>query len=833
GLYLTLNRAIPVGEHQPVHLGFVSDIAVLNIQGRVRGVRENIRPGQEQDEGSSLGLAIEFPTLGATEGPIFASLLEELRERPGSVKVTAFLVPREARDLLLEMSSGEDGTLQLTALRSRPEASSESPSINRRLAPRVNLALAAQLEGWTEALRFSPHTALTANLSMGGVSLRLEAHENLIGRRCYVRLPTLHATAPGRGNGEGANSSFTVLTEVVWVQPDCSPLSELRTVSAAPTLRAGLRFVYLNDENYRLVAKLVGQFLTTPLRLHQRDKAASVNSEFLTCRNEKGQRIALYYDHPRERLESHSPVAIISSGYGDTKRDHVTLAYYLARNGFHVLRYDHTDHVGESEGDIADFTLTGMEHDLSAVLDFAGQRWPTAPTMVVATNVAGRVALKHATRDPRIQLLVLIACVVDLRATLHAVHREDLLGAHRAGIRRGTANLLGFTNHRDFFLDDAIVHGYSDLETTIRDAEHVQTPVILLGAEKDSWVTLESLKQVQLALGANSKHFFLVPQGAHHLSENANENGSVLRQVLNRCIAEFTSPSNARVLIEVPRQEITVQYQLERERARAHHPMDKAQLVEFWREYLHHSQDMINASDFWQLLDQLYRLPGVFKEEEKILDAGCGGGNFGMYLLTNQAYQRRNRSDVSQGLPSYVGIDFVPEALAQAHLNLTKVTQQLRESAAFPLTVSSPIKVSFNLTDLNYPLPFHDNQFDRIVCNLVVAYLHNPLLTLREFMRVLVPKGLLILTNLKPHADIFQIYRAIIRMKSPDKQEEPAKALLSNFGKIIQGERNGVFRFFGREELSTLLSSIGAVRSRIHTTFADQAYLAVAEKPVS
>jgi hypothetical protein len=52
-------------------------------------------------------------------------------------------------------------------------------------------------------------------------------------------------------------------------------------------------------------------------------------------------------------------------------------------------------------------------------------------------------------------------------------------------------------------------------------------------------------------------------------------------------------------------------------------------------------------------------------------------------------------------------------------------------------------------------------------------------------------------------------------------------------GKILQGERDGVFRFFDKQKLIMLLTASGAVQPRIYSTFANQAYIAVAEKPDS
>jgi hypothetical protein len=60
---------------------------------------------------------------------------------------------------------------------------------------------------------------------------------------------------------------------------------------------------------------------------------------------------------------------------------------------------------------------------------------------------------------------------------------------------------------------------------------------------------------------------------------------------------------------------------------------------------------------------------------------------------------------------------------------------------------------------------------------------------------------------------------------------EEAKEILNNSGKIMQCESNGIFRFFDKQELTMLLTSSGAIHPRIYSTFANQAYIAVAEKP--
>src|SRR5207247_2253731 len=118
-----------------------------------------------------------------------------------------------------------------------------------------------------------------------------------------------------------------------------------------------------------------------------------------------GRRIVASHDSSLESYPG-APHVIIAPGYGETKTDYVTLAYYLAANGFHVLRYDHTNHVGESDGEMSEATLSSMNQDLGTVLDYANRTRPTSPIVVIAANVTGRIALKRLAQDHRVALLV-------------------------------------------------------------------------------------------------------------------------------------------------------------------------------------------------------------------------------------------------------------------------------------------------------------------------------------------------------------------------------------------------------------------------------------------
>ena len=559
--------------------------------------------------------------------------------------------------------------------------------------------------------------------------------------------------------------------------------------------------------------------------------ASAIISTQVECRNTAGQRIAIYHDAPRH-AGPRTPLVIIAPGYGETKKEYVTMSYFLAGNGFQVLRYDHTNHVGESEGDILDATLTGMEHDLGAVLDFAERTWGAERIVVVATSLAGRVAFKRAACDGRVGLLCLLTGVVDVQATLLAVHQEDLILAFLRGVRRGPLNVLGFNVDADRFLGDAIKAGYATLNSTIQDALRIRTPTIFFAAEHDAWVNLESLKQVTAALGEHAANLFLIPEALHRLHENPRKARVVFRQLVTCCLKRLAPQMPARGILEPSRRQIGLQNRIERDRARAQHLMTKTEIVEFWQDYLDHFHHIANVGDYWHLLDHIYRLTGNLDGSMRVLDAGCGNGNFGMFLSINQAY-RQERNTAPDATPvHYIGMDFIQPALAQARQNLRKTSAEVcgklsRSAEAMAL----PLNFSLLAADLNMPLPFRDGHFDRVICNLVISYLQDPLSTLGEFMRVLSPNGRLVITNLKPHADLSQIYRNFVQRADRPEEMEEGRQLLNNSGKIKQAEGDGIFRFFDRQELAMLLTSSGAVQPRVYSTFANQGYIAVAEKP--
>ncbi len=118
--------------------------------------------------------------------------------------------------------------------------------------------------------------------------------------------------------------------------------------------------------------------------------------------------------------------------------------------------------------------------------------------------------------------------------------------------------------------------------------------------------------------------------------------------------------------------------------------------------------------------------------------------------------------------------------------------------------------LDFGNSGLNFSLPFEDNQFDRILSSLVLSYLKNPDVTFAEFVRCLKPGGKLVISTMRPDADLSTMYKKTLQAVSQsDQYTEVEKSRLL---KSIRRLANSVaflltlveecqFRFFSKDEM--------------------------------
>ena len=88
--------------------------------------------------------------------------------------------------------------------------------------------------------------------------------------------------------------------------------------------------------------------------------------ELGSCQNDRGQRLMWLSMH--QRAEPPRALALLPPGYERRIHHYSVFARALADNGYLVVRFDLSNHVGLSDGHIADFSMTSLEGDIGSML---------------------------------------------------------------------------------------------------------------------------------------------------------------------------------------------------------------------------------------------------------------------------------------------------------------------------------------------------------------------------------------------------------------------------------------------------------------------------------
>jgi len=557
---------------------------------------------------------------------------------------------------------------------------------------------------------------------------------------------------------------------------------------------------------------------------HTHVKSGQIRTEFVQFPNQTGLNIAACVDHTGEQRSR--PWVLIAPKYGETKKSNLQLAYHLAANGLNVLRFDHTNHVGESEGKALDFQLPGAVEDITACLDFLAETYEVGRVTIVANSLSARCALRAAANDARVQKFISVAGVVNLLATMSEIYREDILSQYRAGRRWGVTNFLGLDVHGDAFLASAINAQLYDLPGTVADAGGLRVPFIYFFAEHDTWVRRGEVEQV---VAANPlARMILVPAAMHEVRENPRATEQLFREVIWSCLFDGPCPPDAAKVLRTPeRKAVLEQNRREREQMRrAEQPAETEK--EFWSGYLKKYAILERSTDYQEYLQLLGRLCRPLPAGAAVLDAGCGNGMFGLWVLHETA-RRKTRTAPDDPLV-YVGLDLTHRGLSDA---MTRHVEVRRPALMEAMPGVQYSMIDFDLLENGTPaaqLPFADGTFDLICCSLVLSYLKRPEALLRELYRLLKPGGIFVASSMKPHCDLSAIYRDSIAQQVTPEEVEAGRDLLRAAGKIKLKEEVGHYAFFSQTELAGLVLDAGFNVRESQPSFGDQAVVVKAVK---
>jgi ubiquinone/menaquinone biosynthesis C-methylase UbiE len=541
-------------------------------------------------------------------------------------------------------------------------------------------------------------------------------------------------------------------------------------------------------------------------------------------------------DHLRQALAPNTPVVIIAPGYGQTALDAMTLSYYLAHYRLRILRYDHTNHVGLSDGELQQTTLRSMQSDLLKVVEFVQHTWPTAPLIVMASDMAARVALKMAVQSRPLDLLLLINPVVDIQAMLMTVHGHDLVADHRYGLRRGIANLLGLNINVDRFVSDLVAGHFTDLASTIADLRLLRSPSAILTTPSNQLGPLPPADLPHAFLTALGAHTRLAtvpaPLSGQDLPLN-EQHPPVFRQILEQIAIAVSLPTIPAEFRAHTRHMLARQQRIELERTRLRHNLSQITREALRVAHLQQLPQLGNLHEHWKLLDDLYRLLSPLEPGYTLVDVGVGHGDLVRATMINQAYRSRQRGWSPERPVRVIGLGRSQDLLMQARQGLRALHRELDNDFSGTLTIYPPLTTEWMHVDWTQGLPFQDHSLHRIVCNLSLSFVPSPLVTIRELYRVLHPQGRLVLSVFHPDADLSVLYRRHLHRANQDEFSPQANIVLHYLGRLREAIRHGLLHTFDRPSLASFLHQAGILAPRILPALDGHALFAVIEKDKS
>src|SRR6267143_5925427 len=813
GTCVTLPGDFPTVPPQDAYVVVKTEVGILELQGRAQERSVSL---QTKTPASQLIVTFEPPK--REEGAVLASLFQAAHEQTVHLPLEVLLaagpqVEQTASNLLLP---------------------GERQDYDPREAVRVTLQLPVRLDVTDPAGRSYRLEALTTNLSRDGACLHLNARPELLNG-----IATLHFAATQTkkhpGTHEPGAPDAVLPARMIWSAPDPAAPSEFRHQGSDPALRFGLRFQGLTPYAEREVNRVVRQHLMSPGESESSSQQALVVSIPRECRNPRGQTIMIADDHLGQSLAPNTPVVIIAPGYGQTALDASTLSYYLALHRLRVLRYDHTNHVGLSDGELQQTTLRSMQADLLKVAEFVQHTWPTAPLIVMASDMAARVALKMAVQSRPLDLLLLINPVVDIQAMLMTVHGHDLVADHRYGLRRGIANLLGLNVNVDRFVGDIVAGHFTDLASTIADLRLLRSPSAILTIPSSPLGPLPPADLPQAFLTALGAHTILATVPAPLLGQNLPLNERhppAFQKILEQIATTVSLPTNPAEFSAQTRRMLARQQRIEMERTRLHHNISQIAREALRVAHLQLLQ-LGNLLEHWKLLDDLYRLLSPLNPGSMLADVGVGHGDFVRATMGNQAYRSRQRGWSPERPVQLIGLEPSQDSLTQARQSLRALHRELDSDFGGTLTIYPPLTTEWMYVDWTQSLPFKDHSLHRIVCNLSLSFVPSPLVTIRELYRMLHPQGRLVLTVFHPDTDLSVLYRQHLQRAIQDEFSPQAQIVLHYLGRLREAIRYGLLHTFDRSSLTSFLQQAGILTSRILPALDGHALFAVIEKDQS
>ena len=228
----------------------------------------------------------------------------------------------------------------------------------------------------------------------------------------------------------------------------------------------------------------------------------------------------------------------------------------------------------------------------------------------------------------------------------------------------------------------------------------------------------------------------------------------------------------------------------------------------FWNVYALCYDCITQLAPYKQMQEEILKLAAI-EPNNNVLDAGCGTGNFIKLLSHKGCCQSITAIDSSSIMLGF--------AKRKKHNS----------------------NITWEILDLNKPLPYNNATVDRIICTNVLFALENPYKVLLEFKRILKPGGRVVISTPKYYFNTNKILHAHIKTLRGIKNWCTFIPLLvplmiaTLLNKIARWKsKKQIYHFFTINQLHALFDSTGFHPLMTISTYADQNWLLMTSKPV-
>lgn len=511
---------------------------------------------------------------------------------------------------------------------------------------------------------------------------------------------------------------------------------------------------------------------------------------------------------------------VIPPAWGRTKETLLPLARTIVatfrrqKKPVVVLRFDGVRKRGESYNDEScrtpgseqlKFTFSQGIRDLDASFRFleSGPRFQPRRIVIVSFSAASietrRFIAMHS--SARVAGWVCVVGTADMQSMMRRISGGvDFVRGHRDGVEFGLQEVLGVMVDMDHAGADAERERLSTIEDARADLAIIDTPIIWIRGKYDAWMDRGRIEDV-LAVGDTSRRRLIdVPTG-HQLkssSEALDTFQLIAQEVAQLSLGRHVTPDIPNI------SELGAMQAAERRRL----PRQAIDAEEFWRGYLLGREgelgiELMNETSNYRRLMETQIAGLQMQKSDRVLDIGAGTGAFPI------AVARSGESPPA----AIVEVDLVPEALERTRERMASLGVDLATDINY---VAADVATAEGSKAI-----LSHGPFDAAIGSLFLSYVDDPAAVLEAIAHSLRPGGRLVVSSLKPDADISRIYQEGVAEfeagvlagetfgLAAEDVRRAGRSFLNAGARLVDLEEVGAFRFYDRAQLAKLVRKAG------------------------